>query len=534
VERPGRPTGCCGEMSVNGTERAFTRPEGEEEVTRSSGTRVLFKPDAEIFRTTTEFEFDRLATRLDELAYLNPSLTLRLHDERKPDPAEHRAEAYLHRGGIAEYCDLLCRDKQPLHAEQREWGSDEATEYKVFLAKGTGAGGDEAVQVEVAFRWSSDQYSDTIVSFVNGIKTIDGGTHVDGMRAVLTRTINAAARKSGKLKESSPSIGGEFIREGLTAVVTVKVPEPEFEGQTKTRLGNPGVRQVVDAVVGAELTKVFEWHPKVLSAIVDKAASAQAAAAAAKAARDMIRRKSLLTSTVLPGKLADCSSRDPAESEIYIVEGDSAAGSAKQGRDRATQAILPLRGKILNIEKAAPERIYQNTELQALISALGLGIKGADFDASQLRYHKIMIMTDADVDGAHIRILLLTFFYRYQRAILELGYVYIACPPLFKVTQGANFEAYVYSQEELDQLLETRPDSPKITIQRFKGLGEMMPQQLWDTTMDPAKRKMRLVTVEDAASADRMFSVLMGDSVAPRKEFISTHAQSMQLGDIDV
>lgn len=381
-------------------------------------------------------------------------------------------------------------------------------------------------------RWNRDQYDDLLISFANGIRTGDGGTHLDGLKAVLTRTINAMARKSGKLKEGRDNLTGDFVREGLTAVVSVKVPEPEFEGQTKNRLGNPEVRSIVDAVVGEALTNVLEWNPKVLNAIVDKAMAAQAAAQAAKAARDMVRRKSLLQSTVLPGKLADCSSRDPAESEIYIVEGDSAAGSAKQGRDRRTQAILPLRGKILNIEKAATEKIYQNAELQALISALGLGVQRNELDVSALRYHRIVIMTDADVDGAHIRILLLTFLFRYQRALIEHGYVYIACPPLYKVTQG-KATRYAYTQEELDEVLPSMKGKGTPSIQRFKGLGEMMPQQLWDTTMNPETRILKLVTMEDAAEADHLFTLLMGDAVGPRKEFINTHAEQLRLDDLD-
>mmetsp|Transcript_46088 Transcript_46088/g.104452 ORF Transcript_46088/g.104452 Transcript_46088/m.104452 type:complete len:379 (+) Transcript_46088:261-1397(+) len=376
-------------------------------------------------------------------------------------------------------------------------------------------------------------YSDMLISFANGIKTNDGGSHLDGLKACVTRTVNAAGRKAGKLKEGDANLGGDFVREGLTAIINVKVPEPEFEGQTKNRLGNPEVRSIVDSIVAEQLNSIFEWHPKVLAAVLDKAQSAAAAAAAARAARDLVRRKSLLTSTVLPGKLADCASKDPSRSEIYVVEGDSAAGSAKQGRDRESQAILPLRGKILNIEKAASEKIYQNNELQALISALGLGIKGQEFAESNLRYHKIIIMTDADVDGSHIRILLLTFFYRYQRELIEKGFVYVACPPLYKVTQGRGFSKYVFDQAELDALLKELPASPAPQLQRFKGLGEMMPTQLWDTTMNPETRILKRVTVEESALADKLLTVLMGDAVAPRKEFISTHAAELDMEDLD-
>lgn len=412
---------------------------------------------------------------------------------------------------------LMCKSKEKLHPE-----------LEVIHAVGEKNG----VTVEAALRWSRDQYDDLLIGFANGIRTGDGGTHLDGLKSVLTRTVNGQARKAGKLKEGKDNLSGEFVREGLTAVVSVKVPEPEFEGQTKNRLGNPEVRGIVDAVVGEALVGVFEWHPKVLAAIVDKAMAAQQAAQAAKAARDMVRRKSLLQSTVLPGKLADCSSRDPRESEIYIVEGDSAAGSAKQGRDRRTQAILPLRGKILNIEKAATEKIYQNAELQALIAALGLGIKGNEFDEATLRYHRIMIMTDADVDGAHIRILLLTFLFRYQRALIERGHVYIACPPLYKVTQGKTVK-YAYTQEELAGVQASMTGKGAVSLQRFKGLGEMMPTQLWETTMNPATRILKQVTVEDAAEADTMFTLLMGDAVGPRKDFINRNAARLTVDDLD-
>jgi len=478
-----------------------------------SGTTVTFKPDAEIFKTTTTFEFDRVSGRLDELAYLNAGIRIVMTDKR----GEGRRQEFFHEGGIREYVELMCSSKEKLHPE-----------VDVIHAVGEKNG----VTVEAALRWSRDQYDDLLIGFANGIRTGDGGTHLDGLKSVLTRTINNMARKNGKLKEGKDNLSGDFIREGLTAVVSVKVPDPEFEGQTKNRLGNPEVRGIVDAIIGENLVNTFEWNPKVLNAIVDKAMSAQQAAQAAKAARDMVRRKSLLSSTVLPGKLADCSSRDPAESEIYIVEGDSAAGSAKQGRDRRTQAILPLRGKILNIEKAATEKIYQNTELQALISALGLGIKGNEFDPATLRYHRIMIMTDADVDGAHIRILLLTFLFRYQRALVERGYIYIACPPLYKVTQGKNIK-YAYSQEELADVQASFTGKTALSLQRFKGLGEMMPTQLWETTMNPETRILKQVTIDDAAEADKMFMLLMGDAVGPRKDFINRNAGAMGLDDLD-
>ena len=415
---------------------------------------------------------------------------------------------------------FLCADKSSIHAE-----------VGVITIKEERKG----VAIEVALQWSKDMYTDAMTGFANGIRTPDGGSHLDGLKQAVTKTVNGVARKTKKLKEGDASIPGEFIREGLTAVVSVKVPEPEFEGQTKQRLGNPEVRQIVDSIVGDALTLLFDFNPSLLASITTKALEAQAAALAAKAARDMVRRKSLLTSTVLPGKLADCSSKNPADCEIYVVEGDSAAGSAKQGRDRATQAILPLRGKILNIERASNEKIYQNTELQALISAIGLGVRGVDFDIETLRYHRIVIMTDADVDGAHIRLLLLTFLYRYQRELIERGFVYIACPPLYKVTlkgKGGG-ERYLFDQRAMDEYMLSLPPDAKPTIQRFKGLGEMMPEQLWSTTMNPEKRTLKLVSVEDAASADRLFGMLMGDNVAPRKEFIAANADLLKLSDLD-
>ncbi|MBD2000957.1 DNA topoisomerase (ATP-hydrolyzing) subunit B [Leptolyngbya sp. FACHB-541] len=486
---------------------------------KRTGTSISFKPDTQIFTTTgIEFDYATLASRLRELAYLNAGVEITFTDYRlallKSD--QPRVDKYHYAGGIREYISYINKDKQPLHDEV------------VFVQ-----GERNNVQVEVALQWCVDAYTDNLLGFANNIRTIDGGTHLEGLKAVLTRTMNSIARKRNKLKESDSNLAGENIREGLTGVISVKVPDPEFEGQTKTKLGNTEVRGIVDSLVGEALTEYLEFRPSVADAILEKAIQAFNAAEAARRARELVRRKSVLESSTLPGKLADCSSRDPAESEIFIVEGDSAGGSAKQGRDRRFQAILPLRGKILNIEKTDDAKIYKNTEIQALITALGLGIKGEEFDPSQLRYHRIVVMTDADVDGAHIRTLLLTFFYRYQRSMVDQGYVYIACPPLYKVERGRQHQ-YCYSERELNQITSQFPANANYTIQRFKGLGEMMPQQLWDTTMNPETRTLKRVEIEDAAEADRIFTVLMGDRVAPRREFIETYGSKLNLTDLDI
>lgn len=483
-----------------------------------TGTSVTFKPDVQIFTTGIEFDYATLAGRLRELAFLNGGVRITFTDDRlellKTD--EPRSETYYYEGGIREYVAYMNHDKQPLHEE-------------IVHIQGER----NNIQVEVALQWCVDAYTDNLLGFANNIRTIDGGTHLEGLKAVLTRTMNAIARKRNKLKENEPNLAGENVREGLTGVISVKVPDPEFEGQTKTKLGNTEVRGIVDSVVGEALSEYLEFRPGVIDAIVDKAIEAFKAAEAARKARELVRRKSVLESSTLPGKLADCSSRDPGESEIFIVEGDSAGGSAKQGRDRRFQAILPLRGKILNIEKTDDAKIYKNTEIQALITALGLGIKGEEFDASNLRYHRIVIMTDADVDGAHIRTLLLTFFYRYQRAMVDQGYVYIACPPLYKIERGRN-HFYCYSDRERNQIIAGFPENAKYEIQRFKGLGEMMPTQLWETTMNPETRTLKRVEIEDAAEADRIFTVLMGDRVAPRREFIETYGPKLNLTDLDI
>jgi len=479
-----------------------------------TGTSVAFLPDTQVFTTGIEFDYTTIAGRLRELAYLNAGVKITFSDRRLETP---RIETYHYEGGIQEYVAYMNREKEPLHEE-------------IIYVQGERNG----VQLEVSLQWCVDAYSDNLLGFANNIRTIDGGTHLEGLKAVLTRTMNAIARKRNKIKDSEANLGGENVREGLTGVISVKVPDPEFEGQTKTKLGNTEVRGIVESLVGEVLTEYLEFRPNVADAILDKAIQAFKAAEAARRARDLVRRKSVLESSPLPGKLADCSSRDPSESEIFIVEGDSAGGSAKQGRDRQFQAILPLRGKILNIEKTDDAKIYKNTEIQSLITALGLGIKGEEFDPSGLRYHRIVIMTDADVDGAHIRTLLLTFFYRYQRALVDQGYIYIACPPLYKVERGRN-HYYCYSERELSNLVRNEfPANANYTIQRFKGLGEMMPTQLWDTTMNPDSRTLKRVEIEDAAEADRVFTVLMGDRVAPRREFIETYGSKLNLTDLDI
>ncbi len=485
-------------------------PDKEEQRT---GTSVCFLPDTQIFTDGIEFDYNTLAGRLRELAYLNAGVKITFTDNRKEEP---HIETYLYEGGIREYVAYMTREKQILHQD-------------IIYVKGERNG----VQIEVALQWCVDAYSDNLLGFANNIRTIDGGTHLEGLKTVLTRTINNVARKRNKIKENESNLGGENVREGLTGVISVKVPEPEFEGQTKTKLGNTEVRGIVDSLVGEVLNEYLEFNPQVTDSILEKAIQAFKAAEAARRARELVRRKSVLESSPLPGKLKDCSERDPAKSEIFLVEGDSAGGSAQQGRDRQYQAILPLRGKILNIEKTDDAKIYKNNEIQSLITALGLGIKGEEFDPAQLRYHRIIIMTDADVDGAHIRTLLLTFFYRYQRSLVDGGFIYIGCPPLYKLERGRN-HYYCYSDRELQQKINEFPTNANYTVQRFKGLGEMMPQQLWDTTMNPETRTLKQVEIEDAAEADRIFTVLMGDRVAPRREFIETYGPRLNLTDLDI
>ncbi len=492
-----------------------TRPNKADSEKR--GTQVHFKPDSDIFQTDTNYDYLTLAGRLKELAYLNAGVNITFRDRRNlTETGEPYQEVYLFNGGIKEYVAYMTREKQPIHPE-------------IIFVQGER----DNVQVEVALQWCVDSFNDNVLGFANNIRTIDGGTHLEGLKTVLTRTINSNARKLKKLKEGDSNLAGENVREGLTAVISVKVPNPEFEGQTKTKLGNMEVRGIVDSFVGEVLNEFLEFHPAVASSIIEKAIQSFNAAEAARRARDLVRRKSALESSTLPGKLADCSSRDPRESEIFIVEGDSAGGSAKQGRNRHFQAILPLRGKVLNIERADDSKIYKNTEIQSLITGLGMGIRGEEFNLAQLRYHKIILLADADVDGAHIRTLLLTFFYRYQRQLVDQGYIYIGCPPLYKLERGKTAQ-YLYSDRELQAAIKLFPANANYNIQRFKGLGEMMPQQLWDTTMNPETRSLKQITIEDAAESDRIFTILMGDRVAPRREFIETYGAKLSLAELDI
>ena len=482
-----------------------------------TGTTICFKPDPVIFTGGIAFEYSILSSRLRELAYLNGGVKIIFRDERSQlKDNSFKEEIYLYQGGIKEYVQYMNSEKESIHPEIIYVDSQK-----------------DNVYVEAALQWCADVYSDNILGFANNIRTIDGGTHIEGLKTVLTRTFNNFAKKRSKRKDGDKNLAGENIREGLTVVLSVKVPDPEFEGQTKTKLGNTEVRGIVDSLIGESLSKYMEFNPTVLDLILEKAIQSFNAAEAARRARDLVRRKSVLESSTLPGKLADCSSRDPSETEIYIVEGDSAGGSAKQGRDRKFQAILPLRGKILNIEKTDDTKIYKNTEIQSLITALGLGIKGEEFEVNALRYHRVVIMTDADVDGAHIRTLLLTFFYRYQKELVEKGYIYIACPPLYKVERGKNHK-YCYNESQLKETIKEFGEKANYNIQRFKGLGEMMPKQLWDTTMNPRTRMMKRVEIEDALEADRIFNILMGDKVAPRREFIETHSVDLDMATLDI
>ncbi|AIK38546.1 MULTISPECIES: DNA topoisomerase (ATP-hydrolyzing) subunit B [Bacillus] len=476
--------------------------------TDHTGTITRFKPDPEIFKETTEYDFDTLATRMRELAFLNRNIKLIIEDKRE----NKQKKEFHYEGGIKSYVEHLNRSKQPIHEEP------------VYVE-----GSKDGIQVEVSLQYN-EGYTNNIYSFTNNIHTYEGGTHEVGFKTALTRVINDYGRKNNILKDADSNLTGEDVREGLTAIVSIKHPNPQFEGQTKTKLGNSEARTITESVFSEAFEKFLLENPNVARKIVDKGTMAARARVAAKKARELTRRKSALEVSSLPGKLADCSSKDPSISEIYIVEGDSAGGSAKQGRDRHFQAILPLKGKIINVEKARLDKILSNDEVRTIITAIGTNI-GGDFDIEKARYHKVIIMTDADVDGAHIRTLLLTFFYRYMRQIIEHGYIYIAQPPLFKVQQGKKIQ-YAYNDKELEKILAELPAHPKPGIQRYKGLGEMNPTQLWETTMDPEVRSLLQVSLQDAIEADETFEILMGDKVEPRRNFIQENAKYVKNLDI--
>ncbi len=486
-----------------------TTPLKEIGETEKNGTIIQFYPDPEIFRQTIEFKLEIIIERMRELAFLNPEVTIEITDLREEDPEKH---IFHYEGGVVDFVKYLDENRDslmntPIHI------SDEDSEVPVSLA--------------ISYNKS---YTENVHSFVNNINTHEGGTHVSGFRRALTRSFKLYADKN-KLIKGKVSVSGEDFREGLTAILSVKVAEPQFEGQTKTKLGNSEVQSAVEVLVYEKLSEFLEQNPKIAKAILEKVILSAEAREAARKARQLVQRKSAMTGGGLPGKLADCSINDPEHCEIYLVEGDSAGGSAKSGRNRSFQAILPLRGKILNVEKARINKILENNEIRAMITALGVGIGNEEeFELDKLRYHKIIVMTDADVDGSHIRTLLLTFFYRYMHPLIEHGHIYIATPPLYKITQGKKIE-YAWDDEQRDQILKTfkKAAQKKVDVSRYKGLGEMNPDQLWETTMDPETRTLQQVTIESAAAADRLFSVLMGDVVEPRREFIERNAKYAKL-----
>jgi DNA gyrase subunit B len=483
-----------------------------------TGTTVHFKPDPEIFKETTIFNYETLANRFREMAYLNKGLKIVLHDERTPDEnGMPRTDTFQAEGGISDFVLYLNQGKETLN--------------KPIYFEAENADG----SVEVAMQWSSS-YTSSIIAFANNINTIDGGTHLEGFKQAVTRTINDYARSKGLLKEKDSNLTGEDAREGMAAIISVKLHDPQFEGQTKTKLGNTEIRPLVQNAVSQGLAEYLEENPTPAKRIISKASQALKAREAARKAREATRRKGVLDSFALPGKLADCSSKDAALSEIFIVEGDSAGGSAKQARDRKFQAILPLRGKILNVERAGLHRSLSSDTISSLITAIGTNI-GEDFDAEKARYHKIIIMTDADVDGAHIRCLLLTFFYRYMPELISRGYIYIAQPPLYGIKKNKNskskkIDKYIFNDDALKEYMATQPENNNIGIQRYKGLGEMDPDQLWETTMEPETRTLLRVEIDDAAQAERVVSELMGEQVEPRKEFIQKHAKDVRFLDI--
>ena len=475
------------------------------------GTLVIFWPDADIFEDT-KFEYELLENRLRELAFLNRGINIRLKDERLG--GTQKDQTFHYEGGLREFVAWINQKKKPVHEGILHFEKER-----------------DGVVLEVAMQYT-DSYNETLASFVNNINTIEGGSHLVGFKSGLTRVINDYGRANNLFKEKDLALTGDDVREGLTAIISAKVPDPQFEGQTKTKLGNSEVRGIVESIFATEFQRFLEENPREARPIIDKAVTAARAREAARKARELTRRKGLLDSMSLPGKLADCSSKDPAHSEMFIVEGDSAGGSAKQGRNRENQAILPLRGKILNVEKSRLDKALKNAEIQTLITAIGTSI-GEEFDIANARYHKIVIMTDADVDGAHIRTLLLTFFYRYMRPLVDRGYIYIAQPPLYKLKKGKT-ERYVYSDPEKDKIMaEWRAGGDdKIAIQRYKGLGEMNADQLWETTMDPEGRILWRVTIDDAIAADALFTMLMGEEVEPRRDFIMEHA--LEVKNLDV
>ncbi|UPV99669.1 DNA topoisomerase (ATP-hydrolyzing) subunit B [Halorussus gelatinilyticus] len=477
------------------------------EADEETGTEIRFWPDGDIFETT-EFTYSTLESRLRELAFLNSGVEIALADLRE----DGNSDTFEYEGGIREFVEYLNETKTPLHREVIYFEDE-----------------DQDIQVEVAMQ-ATDELQGSIHAFANNINTREGGTHLTGFKTALTRFVNDYANENNLVGDLDENLKGEDVREGLTAVISVKHPDPQFEGQTKTKLGNSEVRGIVESAIHEGLSTYFEENPTTAEAIVSKAVEAAKARKAAQKAEELTRRKNALASTALPGKLADCQSRDPSDSELFVVEGDSAGGSAKQGRDRENQAILPIKGKILNVEKHRLDRILENTEIRSLITAIGTGI-GEEFDIEDARYEKIIVMTDADVDGAHIRTLLLTLLYRHMKPLIEAGYVYAAQPPLYRVRyRGETYDAM--TEEERDRIVEEKCDGNPTQVQRFKGLGEMNPDQLWETTMDPENRILKRITVEDAAAADKMFSVLMGDAVEPRKQFIKEHATEAEWVDI--
>ncbi len=475
-----------------------------------TGTTITFMPDKEIFKNRN-FKFETLAERMRELAFLNPEITIKLKDKR-----DGNEEEFHYEGGITEFVRYIDGTRKTLAKDP------------IFIS-----GEREGVDVEIAFEYCDD-YRENLFSYVNDINTVEGGTHVSGFRSALTRTLKSYADKNNLVKSDKINLTGDDFREGLTVVISTKVPEPQFEGQTKTKLGNGEVESIVQTIVNDKLSEFLEGNPSVAKKIIERAVNSAEAREAARKAREIVRRKNALESSNLPGKLADCSINDPEHCEIFIVEGDSAGGSAKQGRDRQFQAILPLKGKILNVEKARMNRILENDEIRAIVQAIGAGIgSGDEFDANKSRYGKVILMADADVDGSHIRTLLLTFFFRYMKDLIELGKVYIAQPPLYKVKKGKS-EQYAYSEDERDDLIKEfkKGGESEVVVSRFKGLGEMNPEQLWETTMDPAKRTLLQVSIENGAEADRTFSILMGEEVEPRKNFIEKNAKYVRNLDV--